>query len=237
MPRRALILIEGHSCNGPLYVQAAQRLGLHPITLSADPTQYEYLAEENLETICVDTDNLDKLVHECLRLQATFGIAGITGFAGDDESVSATVGKLCRYFDLPGPKPESIEQCYDKFVQRQLLAEAGVAIPAYRVAENATDVESSASEISLPVIVKPTVGSGSMGVRLCRSTDELAEHTAYLLDRKYKWRSPPRVLVEEFAEGPAYFSAVMGHEVVGIGPQTSIRHRISCTERALFRQC
>lgn len=27
---------------------------------------------------------------------------------------------------------------------------------------------------------------------------------------------PSRVLVEEFAEGPAYLAAVMGHEVVGI---------------------
>ncbi|RUW81666.1 MAG: ATP-grasp domain-containing protein [Mesorhizobium sp.] len=216
MARKALILIEGHRGNGQLYVQAAQRLGLHPITLSADPTQYEYLAAENLQTIRVDIDNLDALIQECSRLHATFGIAGITGFAGHDESVSATVGKLCRCFDLPGPDPASIEQCYDKFVQRQLLAEAGVAIPAYRLAANATDVESSAAEIGLPVIVKPAVGSGSMGVRLCRSPDELAEHTAYLLEGRHIWRSPPRVLVEEFAEGPAYVAAVMGHEVVGI---------------------
>ncbi|WP_430691699.1 ATP-grasp domain-containing protein [Mesorhizobium captivum] len=216
MARKALILIEGHRGNGQLYVQAAQRLGLHPITLSADPTQYEYLAAENLQTIRVDIDNLDALIHECARLHDTFGIAGITGFAGDDESISATVGKLCRCFDLPGPNPASIEQCYDKFVQRQLLAEAGVAIPAYRLAANATDVESSAAEIGLPVIVKPAVGSGSMGVRLCRSIDELAEHTAYLLEGKHIWRSPPRVLVEEFAEGPAYVAAVMGHELVGI---------------------
>lgn len=217
MARNALILIEGHRGNGPLYVQAAQRLGLHPITLSADPTQYEYLAAEKVETILIDTDNLDALIQECSRLRDTYGIAGITGFAGHDESVSATVGKLCRYFDRPGPNPASIEQCRDKFVQRQLLAEAGVEIPAYRVAANAADVESSAAEIGLPVIVKPAVGSGSMGVRLCRSTDELVEHTAYLLDGKHVWRSPPKVLVEEFAQGPAYYAAVMGHEVVAVG--------------------
>ncbi|RWL23445.1 MAG: hypothetical protein E5X68_26505, partial [Mesorhizobium sp.] len=62
MARKALILIEGHRGNGQLYVQAAQRLGLHPITLSADPTQYEYLAAENLQTIRVDIDNLDALI-------------------------------------------------------------------------------------------------------------------------------------------------------------------------------
>ncbi|RVD09298.1 hypothetical protein EN749_32595, partial [Mesorhizobium sp. M7A.F.Ca.ET.027.02.1.1] len=126
MARKALVLLEGSGGNGPLYVQAAQRLGLHPITLSADPTQYGYLAAERLEAVRVDTDNLDALIAECSRLGATYDIAGLTGFVTPDESVYATVGKLCRHFDLPGPNPASIERCCDKFVQRQFLAEAGV---------------------------------------------------------------------------------------------------------------
>ncbi|TJX51870.1 MAG: hypothetical protein E5W21_18385, partial [Mesorhizobium sp.] len=139
MARRALILVEGHArSTGLLYVQAAQRLGLHPITLSADPAQYDYLAAEGIEAIRVDTDNLDALIAECSRLRATYDIAGITS---PWEAVYATVGKLCRYFDLLGPNPASIERCCDKFTQRQLLAEAGVPTPAYRLATNATDVE------------------------------------------------------------------------------------------------
>lgn len=213
MLRRSLILLEGGS-NGPLYVQAAQRLGLHPITLSADPTQYDYVAAGGCEAICVDTHNLDAMIHECSRLHLTSDIAGITSAL---ESVYAAVGKLCLYFDLPGPTHAAIERCRDKFSQRQLLAEAGVPIPAYRLAANATDVESSAAEIGLPVIVKPAVGIGSSGVRLCRDLDELAEHTSYLLGGGHIWRSSPRILVEEFARGPHYSVEVMGTEAVGIG--------------------
>ncbi|TIT20159.1 MAG: ATP-grasp domain-containing protein [Mesorhizobium sp.] len=216
MPATALILIEGHSRLGPLYVKAAQRLGLHPITLSADPAGYDYLAIEGNETIRVDTDNLDALIHECSQLGKGYHIAGITGFAGEDESVYATVGKLCRYFDLPGPNPTSVEQCYDKFIQRQLLTQAGVPMPTYRLATNATNVESSAAEIGLPVILKPASGSGSIGVRLCRNADELAEHTTYLLGGKHIWRSSPRILVEEFAQGPYYSADIMGEEIIGI---------------------
>ncbi|RVC64625.1 acetyl-CoA carboxylase biotin carboxylase subunit family protein [Mesorhizobium sp.] len=216
MARRALILIEGTRSNGPLYVKAARRLGLHPITLSADPARYDYHTPERLEAIRVDTDNLDAVVHECCRLGATYDIAGITGLSGDDESAYATVGKLCRHFDLPGPNPASIEGCCDKFTQRQLLAEAGVPMPAYQLASNASEVESSAAEIGLPVILKPAVGSGSMGVRLCRDVDELAEHTTYLLGGKHIWRSPPKILVEEFAQGPHYVAEIMGNEVIGI---------------------
>ncbi|MER9026733.1 acetyl-CoA carboxylase biotin carboxylase subunit family protein [Mesorhizobium sp. M0815] len=216
MARRALILIEGVSdfaVTGALYVQAAQRLGLYPITLSTDPARYDYLAGEGVEAIRVDTDNLDALIRECSRLRETYDISGITGA---NESTYATVGKLCRHFDLPGPNPASIERCCDKFAQRQLLAEADVPIPAYRVAANATDIKSSAAEIGLPVILKPAVGSGSSGVRLCRNVDELAEHTAYLLGGKHVWQSSPRILVEEFAQGPFYSADIMGNEVIGI---------------------
>ncbi|MFK4492429.1 biotin carboxylase [Bradyrhizobium sp. USDA 336] len=98
--RRALILLEGTTNNGLLYVQAAQRLGLHPITLSANPAQYDYLAAEGIDAIRVDTDNQDALIDECVRLRDTYEIAGVTSA---EEAVYATVGKLCRHFDLPGP--------------------------------------------------------------------------------------------------------------------------------------
>ncbi|RWA75885.1 MAG: ATP-grasp domain-containing protein [Mesorhizobium sp.] len=214
MGTRALILIEGSvTGNGLLYVQAAQRLGLHPITLSTDPSRYDYLAAEGIHAIRVDTGNLDALIRECLRLRATYDIAGITSGL---EDVYVTVGKLSRHFDLQGPNPASIERCCDKFTQRQLLAEAGVPIPTYRLAVNAADVERSAAEIGLPVVLKPAVGAGSCGVRLCRSFDEVTEHTTYLLGGKHIWRSSQRMLVEEFAEGPHYTAQMMGNEVIGI---------------------
>ncbi|WP_331375476.1 ATP-grasp domain-containing protein [Sinorhizobium chiapasense] len=214
MTKRALILLEGSRYNGPLYVHAALQLGLHAIVLSADPAQYGYLGAEGIEAIRVDTANLETLIRECSRLHAAYDIAGITS-VGD--SFYATVGKLCRHFDLPGPNPTSIERCCDKFTQRQLLAEAGVPIPAYRLVKDARDVEGAAAEIGLPVIVKPAVGTGSRGVRLCGTLEELADHTTYLLGGKHIWQSLPRILVEEFAQGPLYTVEIMGNEVIGIG--------------------
>ncbi|CDX33932.1 conserved exported hypothetical protein [Mesorhizobium sp. SOD10] len=215
MAKRALIMVGVSGGNGPLYTQAAQRLGLHQVTLAADPTQYDYLTAKGTEAIRSDTDNLDALIRQCSQLRATYDIAGIVGFPGLDESISVTVSKLCRHFGLSGPNPASVERCCDKLTQRQLLAEAGVPIPAYRLAENATEVESSAAEIGLPVIVKPAMGCGSIGVRLCRNVDELAEHTTHLLGGNV-WGSSPRILVEEFAQGPLYVANLMGNEVIGI---------------------
>ncbi|MBW5438495.1 ATP-grasp domain-containing protein [Bradyrhizobium canariense] len=213
MSRRALILLEG-GINGPLYVRAAHRLGLHPVTLSADPTQYGYLAAGGCEAIRVDTDNLDAMIGELSTLSPASEIAGITSAR---ESAYAAAGKLCRHFDLPGPDPTAVERCCDKFAQRQRIAAAGVPVPAYRLATNAADVASSAAEIGLPVIVKPAVGIGSNGVRLCRDADEVGEHTTYLLNGRHMWRSSPRILVEEFAQGPHYSVEIMENKVIGIG--------------------
>ncbi|RUW54425.1 ATP-grasp domain-containing protein [Mesorhizobium sp. M1A.F.Ca.ET.072.01.1.1] len=214
MARRALILVETKSKGlGPLYVKAAQHLGLHPILLSADPGQYDYLATESAEAIGVDSNDLNALISECSKLCATHDIAGITA-AGD--LFYATIGKLCRHFNLPGPNPASVERCCDKFTQRKLLAEAGVPTPAYRLATDAKEVQSFAAEIGLPVIVKPAVGTGSRGVRLCRSLEELVDHTKYLLSGEHVWRSAPRILVEEFAQGPYYCAELIGDKVVEI---------------------
>ncbi|TIN74115.1 acetyl-CoA carboxylase biotin carboxylase subunit family protein [Mesorhizobium sp.] len=215
MATRALILIEGDvTGNGLLYVQAARRLDFRPIILSADPAQYGCLLAEGIEAIRVDTGSVDALIYECSRLRAEYDIAGITCAK---EWVCATVAKLCQHFGFPGPNPASIEQCCDKFAQRQLLAEAGVPIPAYRIAANAAEVESAAAEIGHPVILKPAVGNGSMGVRLCYSPEDVAEHAAFLLSGKHVWRSSPRILVEEFAQGPLYGAITMENQVIAIG--------------------
>ncbi|MDX0661086.1 ATP-grasp domain-containing protein [Sinorhizobium medicae] len=216
MARKALILIEGHTSIGPLYMRAAQRRGLYPITMSTDPTKYDYLAAEGVEAVQVDTNDLDVMKSVYSRLKLTHDIAGLTGFSGD-ESVYVAVGKLCRHFGLPGPDPASIEQCHDKFVQRQVLEHASIPIPEYRVATNATEVESAVAEIGLPVVIKPIGGSGSSGVHMCRTVEEVAEHTRHLLGGTHMWQAPPRILVEEFAQGQYFTTDMMGGRVVGIG--------------------
>ncbi|ESZ02005.1 hypothetical protein X736_31905 [Mesorhizobium sp. L2C089B000] len=199
------------------YIQAARPLALQPIVLSADPAQYDYLAADNFEIIRVDTGDFDALIRECSRLRETYGIAGITS-AGED--FYATAAKLSQHFKRPGPNPASIERCCDKFAQRDLLAQAGIPIPHYRLGASAADIENCAVQIGFPVILKPAVGSGSTGVRLCRNLDELAEHAAYLLDETHTLHSPPRILIEEFVTGPHYTADLMGKNFIAIAALT-----------------
>ncbi|ARQ13310.1 biotin carboxylase-like ATP-grasp domain-containing protein (plasmid) [Rhizobium etli] len=214
MTKRALIILEGTRMGtGLLYTKSAQSLGLHPITLSANPSKYDYLAAGAFESICVDTDDMEAMVQECSKARARYGLAGITSPL---DAFYAKVGKLCQHFKLPGPDPVSIERCCDKFVQRQLLKQAGVPIPAFRSASKITEVEAFGYEVGLPAILKPTQGSGSSGVRLCQDAQELTKHAAVLLEAEHKRQSSPRILVEEYAHGPYYSAIIMGNEVIGI---------------------
>ena len=104
MTKRALILVQGSKGNGPLHVRAAQRLGLHPITLATDPAQYDYLAAEGSEAIRVDTNDLEALIRECSRLRVTNDIVGITGFPGVRRVALCDSWQALPHFDLPAPR-------------------------------------------------------------------------------------------------------------------------------------
>lgn len=77
--RKALLLIEGSRSNGLRYIQTARRLGYQPITLAANPIQYDYLMAEYSKARLVDTEDFDAVRDECLNLAATYDIAGYIG--------------------------------------------------------------------------------------------------------------------------------------------------------------
>ncbi|RVO18761.1 hypothetical protein CN095_36440, partial [Sinorhizobium meliloti] len=195
MKRRALVLVEGSTGNGLLYVQAARRLGLYPVSLAVDPSRYDYLAAESVDAIQVDTNDLDALKRACSRLRATHDIAGIVCFSGR----KGTVAELCRYFGLTVPDSESTQDGSDEFRQQGMLAPAGLPILSDPLVGNPTELQSAAVEICLPVAVEPVSGSGA---ELYRIVDEIAEHTSNVTGQTLVWQAPRRSLFEELAPWP-----------------------------------
>ncbi|WP_234837764.1 MFS transporter [Sinorhizobium meliloti] len=202
MKRRALVLVEGSMGNGLLYVQAARRLGLYPVSLAVDPSRYDYLAAESVDATQVDTNDLDALKRACSRLRATHDIAGIVCFLGR----KGTVAELCRYFGLTAPDSESTQDGSDDFRQRGMLAPAGLPILADPLAWNQTELESTAMEKCLPGAVKHVSG----GAEFCRIVDEVAKHKSNVPGGRHVWQAPRRLVFEELAPSPddtPYFTA------------------------------
>lgn len=214
MTGRVLIFIEiNTSGTGRQFLRTTRDLGLVPILITRDPASFEFLAADGIEAIRVDTGDIGAVIDVCSQLRSSRDVAGIMSV---HEYAYAAAAAACRHFGLPGPDPEAIERCRDKFTQRRLHAEAGVPVPDHRLATTAADAVEFAAEIGLPVILKPVTGCGSAGVRLCQDMDEVAGHTNFLLAGKQRRPSPPKVLVEEFAAGPSHFVETFADEVMGI---------------------
>lgn len=204
------------SGTGRYFAQAASQRGFRPILLSDNPARYNYVSQDGLDTLKVDTQNEWTLLDTCRRLAQDDGLAGVTSSSEYFVSIAAS---LARRLNLAGPSPGAVRVCRDKFKQRRRLEKAGVPMPAFRCATSIRTAIHAAQDLGLPVIVKPVSGSGSAGVKLCSSLDEVRAHAAQLLNQLYNERGAPvarRILVETVASGPEYSVETFGLNIIGI---------------------
>ncbi len=92
-------------------------------------------------------------------------------------------------------------------------------VPAFRAVTSLAGAQAAAAEIGFPVVVKPTTGSGSTGVRLCSGPLELTEAVTGLLDTPVDERGrpvPALVLVEQYAGGAEFSVETFDDFVVGV---------------------
>lgn len=83
-------------------------------------------------------------------------------------------GALREEYSLPGPGVAHLAPFRDKFQMCRRVADAGVAVPAFRVATSPADVMEHASRHGWPVILKPFAGSSAEGVLRVDSPAQLA---------------------------------------------------------------
>lgn len=201
----------------------ATELGLHPLLVTADVSRYatsdqaRALIDRTVHAI-VPADTADSAsVTEALRPYAERGeLAGV--MAVIDYHVPV-VAETARALGLPGLSPQAAHIARNKLRTRQTCAELGVPTPKFSHVLCAGEAVRAAGSIGFPCVVKPLTESASIGVRLCRTADEVAEHyvalTADALDAR-GGAKPDGVLVEEYLIGYELSVEVL---VTAEGPQ------------------
>jgi hypothetical protein len=101
---------------------------------------------------------------------------GVTTFSESRLNVTAA---LADRRGLPYLSPGTARALTDKFVQRQILAEAGVQVTGCRVVHDVADLGAALAAVGLPAILKPR--SGAASAYTCR-VDTAAEAAARLAD-------------------------------------------------------
>jgi argininosuccinate lyase len=217
MTLRCLAFIESNtSGTGQLFARAAIDQGFRPLLLSANLARYDFVERDRLDSLSVNTDDIEALVAACRGLSQAGRLAGVTS---SSEYFVETAAAVASRLGLPGADPEAVRECRDKWKQCLRLEAAGVGVPRFDVAASAPAAAEAARIIGLPVVVKPVSGSGSVGVKLCERAEDASAHAAALLRQAHNERGqllPRYVLIEQLIIGPEYSVETMGTNVIGI---------------------
>lgn len=123
-----------------------------------------------------------------------YGIDAIVTAATDKPLVM--MARIAEKYGFPFYSVETAQWSTDKFQMKQRFMEGGVPCAKGRLVKS---VEETADMV-YPVIVKPRDNSGSRGVKLCRSKEELSAS----MSEAFEVSKLDTVLVEEYIEGPEY---------------------------------
>lgn len=158
--------------------------------------------------IDVGPDLVKRLVAE--RPEVAF--VAMHGVGGED----GTVQELLEILGIPftGPGAAACSRCMDKVQAKDAIEEAGLPTPAWFAFSQTAFRELGAADalgrleetLGFPLVVKPSSGGSSLGVKFARSADEVPQAlvSAFSYD--------DRVLLERFVDGRELAVSVLGDE-------------------------
>lgn len=135
-----------------------------------------------------------KAVDEFIKSNSHTDIISCLSFCTDAPIL--VVGEINSRYKLKGLKRELTEIAKNKFVQRQIMKEAGLPTPGYQVISSQEDQ----LDLEPPFMVKPVDSAGSRGVRMVRNREEV--EAAILGALTYSTNG--QCIVEEFIPGVEY---------------------------------
>jgi S-sulfo-L-cysteine synthase (3-phospho-L-serine-dependent) len=213
---RGVVFIESNTTGtGELFVRRAHALGFVPTVVAADHARYGFEGIDGIVTVHADTSDRDGLVDVVREL----GERPPAAVMSTSDYFVGVAARVAERLDLASPGGEAVDRCRDKAQQREVLAAAGVPIPAFQAARSVDAALAAGTRLGLPVVCKPVVGSGSFGVRLCADAGELGDHVRRLLGAPVNERGgaiKPELLVERFVAGDEYSVEIVAGQVQAV---------------------
>ena len=122
-------------------------------------------------------------------------IDGICTIASD--VAAPTVAYVANKMGLVGNDYDAAVRANNKFAMREAFMKADVPCPLYKMVDNAQCTMHDFQGMTLPLIVKPTDRSGSLGVTKVETWSQLPSALSSALEVSFKHEA----MVEEFIEG------------------------------------
>ena len=183
------IMILGASVYQVPLIRATKRMGLYTI-VSSIPGNYPGFSDAD-RVYYINTIDKEAILQVC-KEEAIDGICT----SGTDVAV-ATIGYVNEQMKLSGISEAAARKACDKYEMKKAFAAGGVSASKFIKASSLEEAYKAASDIGYPVVVKCVDSSGSRGVNIVNSKDELK--AAYEEAVGYSHRD--YVLVEEKLSG------------------------------------
>jgi len=158
--------------------QALRRLGYEAVLVNSNP-----------ETVSTDYDTSDRLYLEPLTLERVLDVCeleqplGVVVSLGGQTPLRLAPGLAEAGVPLLGDPLDAIDRAEDRGALAALLAEHGIAAPAWGVASGREEALEVAARIGYPVLVRPHHVLGGRGMRVVRAPGELLLDEPCLVDR------------------------------------------------------
>lgn len=176
-------------------IEYALSIGLYVIGVDRSPhLPAVKLVHEFYE---IDLKNQEKIVQLAKEKQISFIIPSTIG------ALLTTIGRINDELNLSGVSSALSSLLTDKVKYYEYLNKMGLFVPQRKVVHNPTfDIaQEKIKNMTLPIILKPSKGSGSRGVIMIENGNEIDSSILYALNQLNKDES---LLIEEFVSGQEY---------------------------------
>lgn len=144
----------------------------------------------------VDVDTFDK--EAVLKVARKERIDGIV-LCGSDACMP-TIGYVCDQMNLLGPSEQATINASNKAVMKDCFSRYGVRTAQYRTIFTIEQAESFVQEYNFPVVLKIVDASGSKGIAIVKTLDELRNQYSVVTKETKK----DYIIIEEFVAGEEF---------------------------------
>lgn len=164
MPR-VLLLLPTTTYRAHAFMEAARRLGVEVTVASEEASTLIRLNPSGL--LRLHFGDPQRAARQVIQFSEKYPIAAVVPV---DDQVTVCAATICEALGLRHNSVESAHAARNKHHMRELLGQAGVLQPRYKLCSLDDDPVHIANQIQYPCVVKPLTLSGSRGV-ICANTD------------------------------------------------------------------
>lgn len=193
------IAIFGEEVNGPLFVNAAKKMGFSPYLFFASEPKNKVDYTYYVLNVFSPSEHLNKKINEIMGEP--------DAIVSCIEQFSVAIAKFCESIGKLINPIESYSILRDKGKMKKVWKEQGILTAESMIGTSFKDVEYE--KIKFPVIVKPTFGAASAGVRIIYDKNELEKQLKQILRFNISTLNEENAqksgyIIEEYIEGEEY---------------------------------